>query len=289
MSETLPLPLTERDLRSDDAEAVWPLSIEAGWNQNLADWRFMLGHGWAIGVADAGGRWLASALALPLGRHLSWLGMVLVTEPARRQGLGTRLLKHCLARVEADGAAAGLDATALGRPVYLPLGFRDLYRISRWHIERPVPAASTPPGVGLRPLDAADIERVAAFDSQHSTLQRGYILAHLRQRQPGLAWIAESDGVIVGYVVGREGRTATSIGPIVAADGAVARALAGRALAAASRPCLMDVPDRHDALAAWLRDAGATAPRYFIRMLRGEAPGLEDDRHVFALAGAELA
>lgn len=28
-----------------EAEAVWPLSIEAGWNQNVADWRFMLEQG----------------------------------------------------------------------------------------------------------------------------------------------------------------------------------------------------------------------------------------------------
>ena len=27
-----------------EAEAVWPLSIAAGWNQNIADWRFMQGQ-----------------------------------------------------------------------------------------------------------------------------------------------------------------------------------------------------------------------------------------------------
>lgn len=289
MSDTPSSRLIERVLRPEDAQAAYPLSIEAGWNQNVTDWRFMLERGHAIGVADAGGRWVASALALPLGPHLSWLSMVLVTQTQRRHGWGTRLLKSCLAHVEASGAAAGLDATELGRPVYLPLGFRDLYRISRWTITSAAPAVAAPHGVTLRPMTAGDSDQVAAFDTVRSAMRRGYILDHLRQRQPGLAWIAEIGGAVAGYVVGREGRAASSVGPVVADDEAVALALAGRALSAMPGPFLMDVPDSHGGIARWLRGGGATAPRYFIRMLRGEAPGLESDRHIFALAGAELA
>jgi hypothetical protein len=143
--------------------------------------------------------------------------------------------------------------------------------------------------VFVRPAVPEDDACIAAFDASHSAMQRGYILAHLRARRPDLAWLAERDGAVAGYVVGREGRAATSVGPLVADDESIALALAGQALGAASGPFLMDVPDSHRGLAAWLRDAGATAPRGFIRMLRGEAPGLESDRHIFALAGAELA
>ena len=66
----------------------------------------------ASGVRMANGspaRW-----SLPLGPSIAWLSMVLVTKPARGQGLGTRLLSRCLAEVEASGAAAGLDATEFG-------------------------------------------------------------------------------------------------------------------------------------------------------------------------------
>jgi len=59
----------------DQSEAVWPLSIEAGWNQNAADWRFMLGAGRGFGFRDAEGRWEASSLVLPLGAKLAWISI----------------------------------------------------------------------------------------------------------------------------------------------------------------------------------------------------------------------
>ena len=139
-----------------DADGVWPLSVEAGWNQVAADWRLMIASGSAFGIQDAAGRWIASALALPLGSEVSWISMVLVTKPERRKGHGTRLLRRCIAAIEAAGRAMGLDATEFGRPVYLPLGFRDLYAISRWSVpsavETPIAA---PPGIAIRPARSA--------------------------------------------------------------------------------------------------------------------------------------
>ena len=41
-------------LQARDAEAVWPLSIEAGWNQIEADWRLMIGSGRAFGIVSTG-------------------------------------------------------------------------------------------------------------------------------------------------------------------------------------------------------------------------------------------
>jgi hypothetical protein len=49
------------------------------------------------------------------------------------------------------------------------------------------------------------------------------------------------------------------------------------------------VPDQHGAVRQWLASQGATAPRAFMRMLRGRFPAVEDAGKVFALAGPELA
>jgi GNAT superfamily N-acetyltransferase len=272
-------------IAADQCEAVWPLSKEAGWNQNLADWRFMLSIGRAFGCRGGGGKWEASSLVLPLGDELAWISMVLVTKARRRSGLGTRLLKRCIAEVQASGAVAGLDATEQGRPIYLPLGFRDLYKISRWHFDE---ARQEPSNIALRPLTAADLAAVIAYDCRLSGMERPALLRHLAERQPDAAWVAEAGGRLRGFVMGREGRTASSIGPVVADDEASGRALIVRAATSRPGPFIIDVPDAHAEIREWLERQGAVRPRGYVRMTLGTAPGLDDPSHLFALAGPEL-
>lgn len=282
--------LDVRPIDATQCEAVWPLSVEAGWNQNLADWHFMLGAGRAFGCIGPDGKWQASSLMLPLGRKLTWISMVLVTRERRRVGLGTGLLKRCIEQVQSAGAVAGLDATEHGRPIYLPLGFRDLYAISRWHFDDASEASVPPPAsVAVRPIRPTDLPRLAPYDQSLTCMERPAILAHLALRQPGRAWIAEdAAGEIVGFVLGREGRVATSLGPIVANSEAIALALIAKAAAAAPGPFIVDVPQGHRAVQAWLEAQGAVTPRGYVRMTLGEAKGLDDPGHLFALAGPEL-
>jgi hypothetical protein len=260
-------------------------------NQIGADWRLMIGSGSAFGIKDASGRWIASALALPLGPAITWISMVLVTKPARGKGHGTRLLRHCIAEIEARGHTMGLDATEFGRPIYLPLGFRDVYPLSRWSAAGAVhTTVDAPGGISIRTAATEHLARIAGYDRKRSGFERGTVLANLIARAPRVAFLAErGDGSIAGYSLGRDGHRATHIGPVVAEDEAVGLALASRALAAAAGPAILDVPDRHNGLRQWLAAQGASAPRSFMRMLRGPAPTVEDATRIFALAGPELA
>jgi GNAT superfamily N-acetyltransferase len=272
-----------------EAEAVWPLSIEAGWNQNVADWRFMLGAGRGYGVKNGAGTWEASSLVLPLGQQLAWISMVLVTAARRGSGLGTGLLKRCLAEVKANDAVAGLDATEQGRPIYLKLGFHDLYKISRWHLPAARELVAPPAGVTVRPFAIADLPKLATYDRPLSGMERPTLLAHLATRQPGLAWVAGTpSGKLSGFSLGREGRNATSIGPVVADSEDVALALISMATTAARGPFIMDVPDAHAELRGWLEKQDAVSPRGYMRMTLGTAKKLDNPAHVFALAGPEL-
>jgi hypothetical protein len=269
----------------DQCEAVWPLSIEAGWNQNVADWRFMLGAGRGFGCRGADGKWQASSLVLPLGDRLAWISMVLVTEVRRRGGVGTGLLKRCIAEVRASGAVAGLDATEQGRPIYLPLGFHDLYRISRWHFDS---AKAVPAAADLRPMAPADLPAIIAYDCALIGMERPALLRHLASRQPRAAWVAEAGGRLKGFILGREGRSASSIGPVVADDETTGLALIAKAASSVPGPFIIDVPDAHAEIRRWLERQGAVSPRGYVRMTLGDAPGLSDPSHLFALAGPEL-
>ena len=264
-----------------ESEAVWPLSIEAGWNQNVADWRFMLGTGHGFGLRGSDGKWEASSLVLPLGEKLAWISMVLVTQARRRGGVGTGLLNRCIAEAQANGAVAGLDATEQGRPIYLPLGFRDLYRISRWHFDG---VKEMPPTDAVRRMAIADLPGMRAYDHELSSMNRPALLAHLAVRQPAMALVSDAGG----FVLGREGRTAYSIGPVVADDEATGLALIAKAASSVPGPFIIDVPDRHTKIRRWLERQGAVSPRGYVRMTLGSAPGLDDPSHVFALAGPEL-
>ena len=273
----------------EHADGVWPLSIEAGWNQNLQDWRFMLanGRGYGLRLQD---RWQASALVLPLGPSLCWISMVLVTRELRRGGVGTALLKMCIADVQSQGAVAGLDATEQGRPIYLPLGFRDLYRISRWHLDKVSgEAVAVPQGIHLRHFVPSDMAGIEDYDRKHSAMERSALLAHLGARLPSIGWVAEDrTGRLVGYVLGREGLTAGSIGPLVADREEIGLALLCRAANSVAPPFIVDVPDAHVGVRRWLTEQGAVSPRGYVRMTLGDMPGLADPSHVFALAGPEL-
>jgi GNAT superfamily N-acetyltransferase len=281
--------LIEEGMTPADAEAALPLSAEAGWNQTAEDWRFMLREGRGVGVRDASGRWIGSSLALPLGEDLSWISMVLVAKDQRRRGIGTRLLRRCVEAVQRAERAASLDATEFGRSVYLALGFRDLYPISRLWLEIPVRAEPLPTGHQIRPLIAADLVTVVAFDASRSAMERGHVLDYLFWQAPSSAFVVEVEERIVGYILGRAGRAAFQIGPVVADDENVARALVANALARANLPVIFDMPDAQPGLRRWLEGAGAVRQRGFTRMTLGKPPrGLADTSRIFALAGPEL-
>ena len=276
-------------ISSGDAAAVWPLSIEAGWNQNVVDWRFMLGAGRGFGLRNEAGVWEASSLVLPLGQSLAWISMVLVTKARRRGGVGTSLLRRCIEEVRGNDAVAGLDATEEGRPIYLPLGFHDLYRISRWHLDTAKDVVAPPTGIIVRPFAIADLPKLATYDRPLSGMERPTLLAHLATRQPGLAWVAETpSGKLAGFSLGREGRGASSVGPVVADTEAVALALISKTTVSTKGPFIIDVPQVHGEVRGWLQAQGAVTPRGYMRMTLGTAKKLDDPSHVFALAGPEL-
>src|SRR4051794_38049091 len=99
MAPTEPIigaPLAAAELA--DAEA---LVREAGWNQTAADWAIFRALG-TVHAARANGRVVATAATLPYGAF-AWISMVLVTAEQRRSGLGTKLLKRCVAQLQDRG------------------------------------------------------------------------------------------------------------------------------------------------------------------------------------------
>ena len=187
---------------------------------------------------------------------------------------------------------AVLDATEAGRKVYAPLGFRDLYPISRWEGSPPTQAtapATYEASAAVRPLPAEDLDGLAAWDRVRFGANRVPVLRHLRQAAPHLAHVAEdAGGNLVGYGLGRPGRLATQLGPVVADDTAVATLLMRHAVEKITGLVYVDVPDAQTTFKQMLIDAGFTRQRKFIRMVKGDLPALDQAAQIYAIAGPEL-
>lgn len=278
--------LHRRAIGIDDVPGALALSTEAGWNQIAADWALMLERGHGIGVIAPGGRLVASALAHGFG-PFGWISMVLVTREYRRRGLATELLGGCIDALRAEGITPGLDATEAGRRVYEPLGFLPVYGLERLRAEMPRPAAS--PDGRLRQVVKADLPGLVAYDAVVFGADRGPILGHLLERAPDVAFLAEENGAVRGFVLGRDGREATQIGPLVADDAPLATALVDRALAATSGPVYIDAIERQAAFRHHLAACGFLHQRRFTRMLLGRDAPFGEPARSFAIAGPELA
>jgi len=279
---------TEHALREEHLAGCLALSKTAQWNQNDADWRLMLGigEGWGISLAD--GTLAASTIVLPYG-DFAWVSMVLVLPEHRRQGYATRLLRVALAKLKNRALTPILDATPAGREVYVQEGFRDTWGFRRFRLKETIAAIERPTGV--RPLRASDWPQLLALDALAFGASRERLLRALSPRLPQAALVAEENGRLAGFLLGRDGREARQLGPLVARSSGAARAVLAEALAQVPPPLYLDMVDREPGITAWLESLGFEFQRPFTRMVQGThgaavAPG--EAGLVFCPAGPEL-
>jgi GNAT superfamily N-acetyltransferase len=281
---TIGAPLAASEIA--DAEA---LVREAGWNQVAADWEIFLALG-TVHAARAGGRVVATAATLPYG-PFAWISMVLVTDEQRRSGLGTKLLKRCVTQLQDKGCVPVLDATPAGRPLYRGLGFEESWGYHRLTRPEPQPLAAfanEDRSVTVRAIADADWNGLCTYDAASFGADRRALLQRLRGRLPAVELIAERGGRIAGFSLGRNGRSASQLGPLVAEDETAAHALLARALSAIAGPVYVDFADSKTNLRAWFAASGFAEQRPLTRMLLGRAKSFDDPSRTFAVVGPEF-
>jgi GNAT superfamily N-acetyltransferase len=272
-----------------DAEA---LVRDAGWNQTADDWRAFLALGSVYAIRNDTGRVIATAATLPYGGRFAWISMVLVAREHQRRGLATRLMRRCVEDLKAAGLVPVLDATPAGREVYRGLGFVDTWGFQRFarpstNVARGA-AAAAPDGLTIRTITDDIWPDLCAFDTGVFGADRSALLARLRGRAPQIERFATRDGRIVGVILGRDGRVATQIGPLVAADEETALALLDHAVGVLGGPIFIDVPDAKAATLAYLAAQGFEIQRPLTRMVLGQHTAFDDGRRTFAVAGPEF-
>jgi GNAT superfamily N-acetyltransferase len=257
------MPFVVDRLRKDDLAGALRLSTQAGWNQTPADWLRLLDlfpEGCFAGRQD--GALVATSTLASYGNRVHWIGMVLVDEACRGRGYGGTMLARTVERGRELGGTVGLDATDLGRPVYLKQGFVDVAPIDRWSgvLTKDADAG----GVGL--ADRSTFDDIARLDREACGADRSEFLLHLMNEPDVFGVVSDR-----GFAFLRPGRTCAQVGPMVAADDADGRSLLAR-LAPFSRgtPVLLDAL-RTPAGSRLLEASGLTIARRLTRMTLGAA------------------
>jgi len=277
---------TEHPLKDEHLAGCLTLSRSANWNQNEADWRVMLaiGRGWGISLGD--GTLAASTIVLPYGGRFAWVSMVLVLPEQRRKGYATQLLQRALRENAAIGLTSILDATPAGHAVYAQEGFQDRWGFKRFSLSSFAKEFSSQRKI--RPVGKADWPAILELDLRAFGASRERLLRNLALRLPEAALVAEHDGNLSGFVLGRDGREAKQIGPLVARDEDTALVLLDAALAGVRAPVYVDIADHAPALQAWAQARGFEFQRPFTRMVHGPGPAPGDEALVYCPAGPEL-
>ena len=271
---------TEHRLGEQHLAGCLALSKSAHWNQNEADWRLMLGFGRGWGITLEDGTLAASTLVLPYGERFAWVAMVLVLPEHRRKGFATQLLKKALAENAGAGLVSLLDATPAGREVYRQEGFKDTWGFKRFSLAKSFSVHGK-----ARAITESDWPWILELDRRAFGADREIVLRNLAQRLPQAALVSES-----GFVLGREGREATQIGPLVARDESGAAELLAAALASVRPPVYLDLLDSRAEIKSRLEKAGFEFQRPFTRMVHtpGEARAPGEAGLVYCPAGPEL-
>ncbi len=281
--------VTLRRFTAADIPLAMELKNLAGWNQTEPDWAgYLEFEPEGCFVAELDGRACGTATAIRYGDRFGWIGMVLVHPDCRRFGIGTTLLRRVIGYLQQHGTGGvKLDATPMGRKVYVPIGFVDEYEVTRYEgVARASGGAIAP---GIREMSPADIAGIAAFDAPIFGSERAAVLRSLSRRNPEMCFVTrDAAGAIAGYLIARQGQNAVQLGPWLArGTGVAAGLLAAFSRKVSGRRVFVDVPHPNGAGLRLVEGLGFTVQRGFVRMYLGSNHHAGLPEFVFGTSGAE--
>ncbi|RAZ91853.1 GNAT family N-acetyltransferase [Mesorhizobium hawassense] len=262
------MPRTIRTLTAREVETLVDWAAGEGWNPGLGD-AAVLRTADPEGFIGAfvGGQMVAGISAVAYGPGFGFIGLYICRPDRRGEGHGKAVWDAGMARL--GNRVIGLDGVAEQRDNYQRMGFLPAYETVRYS-GRPV---GLPDGGDIRPVTAADMAQIFAYDRKSFPAPRETFLREWLQ-EPRIAQLMAGSTGIAGYGVARRCREGFKIGPLFA-DGteAALALLAGLSGRIGDEALHIDAPAGQSAFTAILEAAGMVPGFATTRMYKGGKPG----------------
>ena len=286
-----------QSLREVDIPRAMELKNALGWNQTPEDWRrFLRLSPEGSFKAVRGEQLVATAIAYVFDR-VCWIGMVIVAEECRHQGVGRLIMNRCMQYGdERKCSLIVLDATREGVSLYGRLGFRPEFLVgtAQGRISEQILAQLGAPGyLEVRRVRHRDLEAIVTLEAEGHGAVREALLVHLVKEHPGRGFVGFApEGELQGFVLYRRGYHSVQVGPMIARDDETAAALLRSVFsdlisAGDEAAVILTVPMNNPGILKLIRSCGLSVDPRLTRMTRGHRRLHAREDLVYALSGPE--
>lgn len=182
-----------RLLTPKDIPAVVKVMEKIGWFHPVEQTKQYIAWGGTGSFCLAfGDEVVATAIALKYSERLAWVGLVISDPDYQRRGFAKCLMNHVMEYLS-DVESVMLDASVLGYPLYVKMGFQPLYKINAY---RGTPQIF-PNSNSIRAMTTADLDTIVNMDCESFGLPRPQIIKWLFETGTGI--VATNNDSITGY------------------------------------------------------------------------------------------
>lgn len=256
------------EMRIFDLQAAHSLSQDEQWPHRLKDWAdvMALGQGLVIKHQD---KLIGTGMSWKWGNNHASLGLVIIDKNWRGQGLGQKMMHQLLGRL--SNCNVMLHATAIGKPMYEKMGFRETGKLVQHQGVITQPSAmECPTGTSLINASYGNLDELVALDQRAAGMPRKLAIAQLLRQ--GQAVLLRQKDKSVGFAFRRQFGHGYVIGPVVAPDLSAAKILINHWICASADSFVrLDVHARPE-MEQWLSKQNLQPVGGAIAMVRGVAP-----------------
>ena len=203
-----------------DLDFLMEIVTIVGWNQIDQDWiRYINLEPEGCFIAEIDSEPVGTATTICYEDKIGWIGMVIVKPSHRGKGIGLKLLHGCIGYLKTRVETIKLDATQMGEPLYLKLGFKPEYTVTRLEVDI---------SAGNGPIDSYQndsLSPIISFDEKIFGASREHVLEQLFREYPDFVVLKKNDNDLFGYVSANQGQHHWHIGPLVANNEKIATLL----------------------------------------------------------------